>query len=163
MPVTPFHFGPGALLHAAAPKHVSFLAFCAANILIDIESLYNLLNHNHPVHAFFHTYVGASLIVPVVTLVHFLARWLASRFWLPYLFNWRSLTAQQVIIGAALGAYSHVILDSLMHADIQPFSPFSSSNPLLGLISLGALHLVCIIFGALGLLVIALQRLSTSR
>ena len=42
MPVTPFHFGPGAALHAVAPKHVSFLAFCAANILIDLESLYNL-------------------------------------------------------------------------------------------------------------------------
>lgn len=27
MPLTPFHFGPGALIHSAAPRHVSFLAF----------------------------------------------------------------------------------------------------------------------------------------
>lgn len=42
MPVTPFHFGPGALLHATAPRHVSFLAFCGANVLIDLEPLYYL-------------------------------------------------------------------------------------------------------------------------
>jgi hypothetical protein len=61
MPITPFHFGPGALLHAMAPRHVSFIAFCAANVLIDVESLYNLVNQRHPVHAFFHTYAGATL------------------------------------------------------------------------------------------------------
>ena len=43
MPITPFHFGPGAALHAISPRHVSFLAFCAANVLTDLESLYFLL------------------------------------------------------------------------------------------------------------------------
>ena len=43
MPITPFHFGPGAALHALAPKHVSFLAFAAANVIIDVEPLYFML------------------------------------------------------------------------------------------------------------------------
>src|SRR5581483_7315107 len=47
MPITPFHFGPGAAIHAAAPRCVSFLAFCAANMLIDFEPLYYLLT-GHP-------------------------------------------------------------------------------------------------------------------
>jgi len=42
-------------LQAIAPRHISFLAFCAANVLIDVESLYNLVQRRHPVHAFFHT------------------------------------------------------------------------------------------------------------
>ena len=37
MPITPFHFGPGAALHVLAPRHVSFLAFCAANVVIDVK------------------------------------------------------------------------------------------------------------------------------
>ena len=43
MPFTPFHFGPGAALHALAPRHVSFMAFCGTNVLIDVESLVNLV------------------------------------------------------------------------------------------------------------------------
>jgi hypothetical protein len=43
MPITPFHFGPGTAIHAIAPKHVSFLTFCSANVLIDIEPLYYMV------------------------------------------------------------------------------------------------------------------------
>jgi len=163
MPVTPFHFGPGALFHAIAPKHVSFLAFCIANILIDLESLYNLVHHNHPVHTFFHSYVGATLIVAAVAFLHIVARWFATRFWLPNLLHWRDLVTRQVIIGAALGAYSHVVLDSIMHQDIQPLSPFSASNHLLGLVSLSTLHSGCIIVGVSGLLITALRWFSATR
>lgn len=150
MPITPFHFGPGALVHAIAPKHVSFLSFCAANVLIDFESLYNLVYQRHPVHAFFHTYVGATLAIGAVVLLFLGLRAFASRFWLPNLFCWRALSSRQVAVGAALGACSHIVLDSVMHSDIQPLSPFGSSNFLLGVIPLSALHLTCLILGVLG-------------
>ena len=55
MPMTPFHFGPGAALQALAPRQISFLAFCAANVVIDIESLVNLIGQRDPVHAFMHS------------------------------------------------------------------------------------------------------------
>ena len=157
MPITPFHFGPGALLHAAAPKHVSFLSFCATNVLIDFESLYNLIYQRHPVHAFFHTYIGATLVIAAVVLLFLGLRTFASRFWLPNLFRWRELSSMQVAIGAALGAYSHVVLDSVMHHDIQPFSPFSFGNPLLGVITLSTLHLACLALGVLGCGVVAVR------
>lgn len=155
MPFTPFHFGPGALLHAAAPKHVSFLAFCAANVLIDVESLYNLVHARHPVHAFFHTYVGATSMIAVVVLLFLACRWFASRVGLPNLFRWRDLTTAQVTVGAALGAWSHVVLDSVMHDDLQPLLPFAAGNALLGAVSLGWLHLGCVVLGGIGLLVLA--------
>lgn len=150
MPFTPFHFGPGALLHAAAPKHVSFLSFCAVNVLIDFESLYNLVFQRYPVHAFFHTYIGATLVIATLVLLFLGLRSFASRFWLPNLFYWRELSSKQVAIGAALGAYSHVALDSVMHPDIQPLLPFDSGNLLLGAISLNTLHLACLACGVLG-------------
>jgi hypothetical protein len=53
MPFTPFHFGPGALVHSAAPKHISFLAFCDANVLVDVEPLYYMLTGGYPIHRFF--------------------------------------------------------------------------------------------------------------
>lgn len=150
MPITPFHFGPGALLYAVAPKHVSFLSFCAANVVIDFESLYNLVFQRYPVHAFFHTYIGATLAIAIVVLLFLGLRSFASRFGLPDLLLWRELSSKQVAIGAALGAYSHVVLDSVMHRDIQPLSPFAFSNILLGAISLSTLHVACLACGALG-------------
>lgn len=155
MPITPFHFGPGALLHAAAPRHVSFLSFCAANVLIDLESLYNLVHRREPVHAFFHTYVGASLVIAALVLLFLGLRALIGRARWPAARRWRPLTLRPVIIGATLGAFSHVMLDSVMHGDIQPLLPFSPSNALWGAIPLGVLHLACIASGVLGLLVMA--------
>jgi len=159
MPFTPFHFGAGAALHAVAPRHVSFLSFCAANVLIDVESLYNLVNQRHPVHAFFHTYIGATLVIAAVMVLFMGSRWFATRFWLPNLLGWRELSLVQVAIGAALGAYSHIVLDSVMHSDIRPLAPFASSNGLLGVVSLGTLHITCLVAGALGLIGVAVRRL----
>ena len=67
MPFTPFHFGPGALVSAAARKYVSFLAFCAVNVLIDVESLYNMLTRQPRIHTFLHTYVGATVAIRLST------------------------------------------------------------------------------------------------
>jgi hypothetical protein len=69
VPVTPFHFGPGAAVHAAAPRYVSFIAFCGANVLIDIEPLTYILSHQYPVHRFFHSYAGATVIWPATVLL----------------------------------------------------------------------------------------------
>lgn len=149
MPITPFHFGPGAALHAVAPRHVSFLAFCAANVVIDVESLYNLVNHREPVHAFLHTYVGAALV------------WLglsAAFRAVQRVTDWRGLTLRQVALGALLGAYSHVLLDSVMHHDIQPLQPFAAGNALQGVVSLATLHGACIAAGVLALVWLGVRR-----
>jgi hypothetical protein len=43
LPVTPFHLGPGALLKAVAPRHVSWTTFALANGLIDVEPIFYFL------------------------------------------------------------------------------------------------------------------------
>lgn len=60
---------------------------------------------------------------------------------------------------AFVGAFSHVAIDSTMHADMAPLSPWSKSNELLGAISIGELHAVCVAAGFLGVAAWFMRRL----
>jgi membrane-bound metal-dependent hydrolase YbcI (DUF457 family) len=51
---------------------------------------------------------------------------------------------------------SHVLLDGVMHRDARPFWPITGSNPLLGVVGVGGLHLACLVVGFFGLVVLAL-------
>jgi membrane-bound metal-dependent hydrolase YbcI (DUF457 family) len=159
MPFTPLHFGPGAALHAVAPARVSFLAFCAANVLVDVEPLYYVLTEQYPLHRFFHTYVGVSLVVALtVALFTVLPRWRSLP--LPDVWGWKALQLRQVVTGTALGGWSHIVLDSVMHEDIRPLAPFSAANGLYLLVSIDTLQLLCLAAGVLGLAVIGVRRIA---
>jgi len=54
------------------------------------------------------------------------------------------------IISAFIGSYSHVLIDSVMHADLEPFAPFTLDNPMLGLLSIEGLHRFCLYSGLVG-------------
>lgn len=161
MPITPLHLGFGVLAHSASPKKVSFLGFAAANFVVDLEPAYKLFMGQEPLHGFSHTMPGALLAtLATVILAHF-ALLLAARLRLPNMFQWRSLTLRAVAIGAALGTASHLLADAVMHADMQPFAPFSPANPLLFAISVDTLHYSCWGSAALGLAVLAARRIKT--
>jgi membrane-bound metal-dependent hydrolase YbcI (DUF457 family) len=160
MPITPFHFGPGAALHSLAPHRISFLAFCAANVLVDVEPLYYMVKSQFPLHRFFHTYIGVSIVVFVVIAIFLAAKRINTAVPLPNLLSWKQLTPGAVSFGAALGGYSHILLDSFMHSDITPLAPFTSSNPLWLAVSLQSLHWFCLGSGILGLCAIGARSLS---
>lgn len=148
MPVTPFHFGPGLLLKAAAPGAISFAAFVAANVVIDVESLVNLVSGTHPVHATLHTFAGSLAVGALVGVaIGFAGRWRASPSseWAP----------RPAFAGGILGGATHPVLDGIMHADIRPFLPLTAENPLYRVVGLDALHAVCAVAGLVGLLVLA--------
>ena len=67
------------------------------------------------------------------------------------------LTWAASFAGALLGSFSHIILDAVMHADMRPWWPFRTDNPLLYLMGIDRLHLACALTGLLGLAVIALR------
>ena len=158
MPVTPFHFGPGALLHAVAPRWVSFIAFSAANGVVDLEPAYYMFTGQFPLHRFMHTLTGATCGWLVVLASFLLIRWSDRWLRLPDLFQWKGLTPLPVAIGAALGTYSHLLLDGIMHGDMFPFAPISNSNPLLQAVSLETLHIACVVAGVLGVAVLWLRQ-----
>jgi membrane-bound metal-dependent hydrolase YbcI (DUF457 family) len=158
VPFTPFHFGPGAALHSVAPKHVSFLAFCGANVLVDVEPLYYMLSHQYPLHRFFHTYVGVSVVVAATIAAFLIARWISRMVRMPNLFEWQELALRGVLVGSALGGYSHIALDSVMHPDIRPLAPFSDANALYLRIGISQLHWGCLAAGIVGLVILGFRR-----
>jgi membrane-bound metal-dependent hydrolase YbcI (DUF457 family) len=60
--------------------------------------------------------------------------------------------------GAFIGAYSHVAIDSIMHADMRPFAPFSAASPWLGVVSIETLQWLCVLAGVIGIAGLALLR-----
>jgi hypothetical protein len=166
MPFTPFHFGPGAALKAAIPKHFSFALFCFAQCVTDLESGYHLLRGEYPVHRLFHTYAGATAVGLFCAVAGRPVCQAALRVWraIPrapfkaYVRDSGSISWRSAILTAMIGTYSHVFLDSIMHPDIVPFSPFDASNPFLHLISVQSLHILCVTLGGVGIVVLLRRR-----
>ena len=155
MPITPFHFGPGILLKAGAPRGVSLSAFVISQIVIDLESGYHLVRNDWPVHREFHSLLVAG-IVGVLTGT---AVWLVARRLRlpsdPFVQAEGELVPAHV--GGLVGGLSHPLLDSVMHSDLEPFWPVSAANPLLDVIGLGSLHLVCVAAGIVGAAILEIR------
>jgi Domain of unknown function (DUF4184) len=158
MPFTPFHMGPGLLIKSLAQQYFSLMVFGFSQVLMDTEVLFHMARKDLTLHGFNHTYLGSS-VVAVVSIVigrpvcqFLLNRWIPSaestlEVWLrgPKNISWVA-----AISGAFLGTCSHVLLDSLMHFDLHPLMPWSKNNSLLGVISVERLHLLCIVSGIIG-------------
>ena len=159
MPFTPFHMGPGILFKAALQGSFSLLVFGWSQIVMDIQPLIVLITGEGHLHGFSHTYIGAILLAIFSGVT---GKYL-SEFGLivlrisnkhdPIKISWFV-----VYLSAFIGTFSHVILDSIMHNDVEPFYPFFTSNGLLGILSISNLHKICLYSGGLGAIVYFLAR-----
>lgn len=70
-----------------------------------------------------------------------------------------SIGWKYAVAGALFGTLSHLLLDSLMHADMSPFFPFTKINPLLGLMQHDAVYKAMVVFGIAGALIWWLRQL----
>ena len=165
MPITPFHFGPGLLFKAYAPARISWLAFALANMLIDLEPVVLFLLTGDPAHRHLHSYLGAAAVAAVSiwpgrVLAEYWLRWW-NRQLNPAQARWLGTSPRvalsAAVAGAALGSFSHVLLDSFMHADMLPLRPWSAGNGLLYQISVDHLHLLCVAAGLWGALRLGLR------
>ena len=166
MPFTPFHFGPGLAMKALARPVFSWSTFALAQVVIDCETLYYLVQGQHPIHRTLHTFVGATA-AGLATAGLWLAFVRATAVALPNLMaSLRSstspvrseLTLTGAIVGGLLGGASHPFLDGIMHPDVRPFMPFSDSNPFLGWMGVGALHAACALAGLVGFVGLVIGR-----
>lgn len=151
MPITPFHLGPGLLIKAAVPRHFSFSAFTAVQVIIDTEVIINMARGHHPFHEFVHTWIGSLLIgaccAALLLIVAPRARnYVFSKHFDQHL---RSLLSQDfapfaIVNGAFIGALSHIVLDGFLHAELN--------KPWFNVIDIGALHWYFTLAGLVGLL-----------
>ena len=165
MPVTPFHFGPGLACKGIAAPVFSWSAFAVAQVVIDCETIYYLVNGQYPVHRFFHSFLGAAA-AGLLTAVLFLGVVHASFIGFPRVIMPLTATSTArgeisvfgVLLGGLVGGLSHPLLDGIMHPDVRPFIPWTDYNPFLGLIGLAPLHLACIASAVLGAAGVALWK-----
>lgn len=148
MPFTPFHMGPGLFVKALLQGSFSLMVFGWTQIVMDLQPLLVMLHGNGHVHGFTHTLIGATLVGVLSAFTGKYAseyglRLIGQTIFLPI--SWTV-----TITSALTGVYSHVLLDGIMHDDVEPFAPFSLNNPLLGLISIHSLHQVCLYTGLFG-------------
>ena len=144
MPITPFHIIAAAPIKAIIPRHFSWSIFTLTNIFIDLEPITYFIFTGVPSHKFFHSIFGATLIGLICALFfrklcgNYIMKW--NRNLHPIDRKWLEVRNYKIhlyegITGGLIGAWSHLILDSLMHHDIKPLWPFMTNNSLLGLLS----------------------------
>jgi len=161
VPVTPFHLGPAIAVKAAARGHFSLRIFALAQILIDLESARGVFLHADPVHGPLHSLTGATLAgLIAAALGRYVFNALNSplRTFLRHEEGMPAWLVEEVvpitwaaaIIGGAVGGISHVLLDAIVHPDVQPLWPFSSSNPFLTDDSFYLMHYACALLGLVG-------------
>lgn len=124
------------------------MVFGWTQIIMDIQPLVVIFTGQGHLHGFSHTYLGATLLGIACALsgkylAQFGLRLMDRVQYLPI--SWTV-----AITSALIGSFSHVLLDSLMHADVEPFAPFMQTNPFLGFISIETLHKFCLYSGLIG-------------
>lgn len=161
MPLTPFHLGPAFAVKAGARRHFSLRIFALSQIVIDLESARGAFLHTYPLHGPLHSLLGAtvagllaavfgryifnalnSLLRTLLRQVEGMPVWLIEEV-VPI--PWTA-----AIIGGMVGGISHVLLDAIVHPDVSPFWPFSSSNPFLIDGSFFLMHYACAFLGIVG-------------
>ncbi|ARU56082.1 hypothetical protein OLMES_2009 [Oleiphilus messinensis] len=125
------------------------MVFGWTQIVMDIQPLIVLITGEGHLHGFSHTYIGATLLAVFVAIA---GKYL-SQLGLWLLKITPSITHIPwwvVLLSAFIGSYSHVLLDSMMHADVQPFFPLTPNNEFLNYVSISTLHKICLYSGLAG-------------
>ncbi len=156
MPFTPYHFGPALLIGALLFPFIDFPTMMIASVILDLEPLSVIIfNLQLPLHAFFHTYVGATIVAIILSIGIYPFRKYLNRF--VALFGLKQESSFQHIIPASfIGTYSHVFLDSFLYVEMNPFFPILG-NQFFGLLSSELVYNLCFSMGLIGLFVYLLR------
>lgn len=143
--------GPGILIKSILQGSFSLMVFGWTQIVMDIQPLIVLISGEGHLHGFTHTYIGAILIAIIAALTgKYLSEFGLKIMRISKNDNPISIVWWVVFLSAFIGSFSHVLLDSMMHSDVEPFFPFTLNNKFLDFISVPLLHKVCLYSGLLG-------------
>jgi membrane-bound metal-dependent hydrolase YbcI (DUF457 family) len=124
MPFTPFHFGPGFLISLMFLSFIDIPTFLIASVIIDIEPFLVLVFHlNYPLHGFFHSFLGGFIAAALLAMVLSKIR----RYFTPLITFFKieqSISFKKILFSSICAIFIHILLDSPIYLDIQPFFPF---------------------------------------
>ena len=119
MPFTPYHFGPSGFVGLVFRKWIDMPVFVLANVAVDIEVLLLMLfDPGSSAHRYAHTLVFGAVVGALWGLAAHPCRPVFARCMrllrLPY-----ETSLRKMVLSGILGAWLHVIIDSLYHADVR--------------------------------------------
>jgi membrane-bound metal-dependent hydrolase YbcI (DUF457 family) len=138
------------------PQAVSFTAFAATQVVVDFEPLYFMLRGEYPIHRLLHTVWGGG----TVGLAIGFSLWAVAR---PRAAAFPSAAGAELgrapaVLGGLIGGVSHALLDGLMHRDVHALRPLVETQWVLASGGIAALHIGCLLAGALGVALLVVRR-----
>ena len=133
MPLTPFHIGIGLALGMLLFRYINLPAVLLASVIVDIEPIYCMFIGNCQLHGFSHTFIGGTLFAIAVIIIIVALRTHLSKISKIFRVE-QDYSLKSIVLASFVGVYAHLVLDSFMHGDMNPFWPIEG-NPLLGKIS----------------------------
>jgi membrane-bound metal-dependent hydrolase YbcI (DUF457 family) len=150
VPFTVFHLGPALLLGILLFPLFDLAALLICSVIVDIEPFYVLFfAQGLPLHGFFHTFLGGSIVGFIVAIILWVARGLVQEIQMIFKVEQNSSFAK-VLYTSLFSVNFHIILDSIFHSDMHPFYPLVF-NPFYGLISQDIINQLCTVCMILGL------------
>jgi membrane-bound metal-dependent hydrolase YbcI (DUF457 family) len=123
MPFTPFHFGPALFFGLLLFAFIDFPTFIIANVVVDIEPLLVvLLGLDYPLHGFFHSFVGGSILAVGLAFVMIQLSGITGKVMRFFRLE-QKVSRKRVVVASFLGVYFHILLDTPLYPDIRPFYP----------------------------------------
>jgi len=151
MPFTPFHWGPALLIGLLLFSVFDIPSLLIASVLPDVEPLYVLMfRPSLPLHGFFHSYLGASILGVLVTVTLYPLRGLSNRVMAAFGLPRKPPSFRKILLTSLFGVYSHVFLDSFLYGEMMPFYPLGA-NPFFGVVSSPGTYGFCGVSFFLGL------------
>lgn len=162
MPFTPFHWGPSSWIGLLLFKIFDFPALLVASVVVDIEPFCVLFfNLSYPLHGFFHSLLGGSILAALTAIVLYLLREKIKKIMAVFKLA-QSSSFKKILWTSFFGVYFHILLDSFLYTDIRPFHPLES-NPFFGLFSPQQIYLFCGLSFLVGILFYLLKILTARR
>lgn len=142
MPFTPFHLGPASTIGLLFYKYFDFVTLLIASVIVDLEPLIVILfDLNYPLHGFFHSFLGGSILAFILSVLMFKLREPVYEIAMVFRIEQKSNFAK-IVFSSFFGVYSHILLDAPLYTDIRPFYPIMA-NPLYGTISSSDIYFAC--------------------
>ncbi len=143
MPFTPFHLGPSSWIGLLLFKIFDFPTLLIASVIVDIEP-FCVFVFNAPwlLHGFLHSFLGGSIVAILTAIILYYLLGEPIKKVMAILKLGQDSSFKKILWTSFSGVYFHLLLDSFLYKEMNPFYPLEG-NPFLGLFTSQQIYLFC--------------------
>jgi membrane-bound metal-dependent hydrolase YbcI (DUF457 family) len=113
-------------------------------VAVDIEPLLVIMfNLKYPLHGFFHSLLGGTLAGIILGVFSYKMKDILILIMKTLRFPYE-VSLKKMLFSGIVGAWTHIIIDSIIYTNIRPFFPLKI-NPFYNLLSESGLYFVCLV------------------